>query len=353
MCLHDGSDFCYATTEAYSFCSLAYWEDTLYALATKHTGNAEHPYSAVLLAIQPDGSGITEIAVLSETEYIECCEMIAHRCALWIHICAAHEVASADTVLDKDMSIHFSRSDLYHYDLSTRELTWVTGSSENATYANYDQINNLTGAGDYVYFQQKGGRGSLLEKGVYRADIRTGVIEKLPLYDQLIQFTADAETIWYTRRANTPSAETAGKHELHIISASDGAETTALIPLCNELRTDGEYLYVLDNGRNYLRYTRDGTPCGTIPKPAPTDEGGLTNYAVANGMLWSIRKYAYHGENEVRFWYGIATEIAWVRAEEAFTEGAAATHFCTLYANENSRTWEEASKPRSVGVEIE
>lgn len=346
-CLHDGSSFCNATTQNYDFCSLAYCEGMLYALATKHTTDTEHPDRAMLLACQPDGSGITEIAEVSDYGAIENCEMIAHRGALWLYVVAANELASSDSVIDKGMAMHRNRCGLYHYDLRTRQLTWVTGSTPTATYCNTDTIKQLIGAGDYVYFLQTANGPYALHEGLYQVDIRTGVIRDTGAdTTYLFTYTACEDAVFYTRRAKEASEETKGEYEMYRISVADGTETSALVPR-------GDLVFAVDSDMIFMRLNQNlvcfdsegNEHPGQYDRHVYEGEHSM-HYGYADGEIWYFEQSQFNNRDDIGFWWGDMLEITKQPLSEAMFSAFRSdvpqppTEICTLYNITERKTWD-------------
>lgn len=332
-CLHDGSAFCNATSSAYSFHSLAYFDNMLYAVATKHTGSSEQPDQVMLLGCQPDGSGITELAVLSDFGAAFNCEMIAHRGALWIYAAAMRETPNADTLLEKDSVLLQSRYGLYHYDISARQLTWITGSTEDAVSCGADAVSDLQGAGDYVYFRQSAHAGSSLGEGLYQVDARTGVIRGISIRGGVFWgYIADEAHVYYLMKPYPASEETAKLAELHTLSLSDGTETVSMIPRSETglLASGGHIFRQILNQAAVSEYSPDGGICAYarcaeqfLPKQREGDEPIVISAGISSdGYLWYFCDQCFFGyhENgsELTVWDGRRLFLRRQRMTDAF-----------------------------------
>ena len=200
-CLHDGSEFCTATTKNYEIASEPVWLDGyVYLIALDKRELLKNPegctrFPAVLLRYSPDGTEITEAAQLrlSEHQYAIGAEIIAHRGQLWIS-CSYEEYWNT---YDANMQLTSSETkglwEMYCYEPESKKLTTLVSSGEaqkgyqtctiinggsgslNAPYAS-----DLKGIGDYVYFHKIkcDWRDPVKDAGIFHIDCRTGVITK-------------------------------------------------------------------------------------------------------------------------------------------------------------------------------
>ena len=92
-CLHDGNEFCTATTKNYlALCEPVWLDGYVYMVAASYTELNKNPdnctkYPTVLLRYSPDGTEVTELTQIhfSENPYSAYADMIAHRGQLWIN----------------------------------------------------------------------------------------------------------------------------------------------------------------------------------------------------------------------------------------------------------------------------
>lgn len=333
-CLHDGSAFCAATTPAYRIAALAYTDGMLYAAATKATGDAEKPYLAVLLAVQPDGSGTQELCVLSDRGEIGSCEMIAHRGALWVSVTVEWTTEVED--LRGTQYNNGACYALWHYEIAPRRLTWITGSAPEGHAYNRNVVADLQGAGDYVYFtQQWGGNGYLLEQGLYRVNAQTGVIEQLPQNpDQMFGYGVSGDLLCYVQKAAEASEETAGIWRMHICDLAAGTETECDVPRAvQRVFTDGSRIYV-DTGlpaKGLLCYDRSGVLQQSIPYTVPETDGESDDvyFALHDGKLQMIRVQHQYGINDDAVWDYDTVTLSAPPRDSAAADETAFVPYCT------------------------
>ena len=193
-CLHDGNEYCTATTYAYLRLSAPVWLDGyVYALAKKPYGKNLSPYaqyggdetagSVVILRYAPDGSEITEIAeVYPQTEEavtigFNGADLIAHRGQLWY--------AFRGQLVNHDS---FAASEFYNAGVFSPQDGTVTGllgddTTQSFSFSQKGAPMNLVGDGDYVYFKfdaaGKWNDANKLRTGIWRISCVTGGMEQV------------------------------------------------------------------------------------------------------------------------------------------------------------------------------
>ncbi len=186
-CLHDGSDFCEASTKGYADRSaLIPYGDALYALASKR--NDKGGYDAgYVLAYAPDGSGITELAhfdVHPKAELIG--DPILHRgCIFAIYKDYSYYGEETGDEFTGETKRQVSSGFVIRgYELASGKTAEIFRSMPGADEGKeYDVPNgSLLAAGDRIYFSYQFAKWPSPEpKGIYAINLVTGACEKLPL----------------------------------------------------------------------------------------------------------------------------------------------------------------------------
>ena len=137
-CLHDGSEFCTATTQNYF--ALSYpvvLDDAVYLVALDYREYLQNrdnctKYPTVLLRYAPDGTEVSEIArlYLSETPYHCYADLIAHRGQLWINCVYSEELIITDENLDYSNQHQRGKWEMYCFEPQTKKLTTLMTSGE-------------------------------------------------------------------------------------------------------------------------------------------------------------------------------------------------------------------------------
>ena len=293
-CLHDGSEFCVATTKNYEIISqYVYLDGYVYAVALDNIEANKNPESCtrfptVLLRYAPDGTEVTAIATLRESQYQSegygygnfVVEIIAHRGQLWINL----PYQELFTVKDSNMNIISGESrggyELYCYEPEPKKLTVLatTGEPQKDYYPKSSAM--MKGVGDYVYYHKVSGdwRDPVKNSGIYRIDCRTGVIEQVLNLkrDKSLYYTVSGNDIYYsfvtTSDFQDPTYTSFFKYNMKT------QETTELISFFDLAKTQADWL---DQEKTGYDYGRD----------ASID---FANMIAANGCLyipWCVNDY--------------------------------------------------------------
>jgi len=192
-CLHDGNEFCVATTSKYEqLVSFPVWfEGCLYTIAQK-----SEDQSVVLLRYEPDGSAITEMLTLytGDSTVYESemqAEIIAHRGYLWYTVSRNKFYVEEDPNLGTAGVEILCDYQLGAYDVNSGQTTVVLSADGQKQYYRYAYPVHLLGDGDWLYFsvyESSWGEKNELTTGIWRLSCLTGETEKL-LDTQLSQQT--------------------------------------------------------------------------------------------------------------------------------------------------------------------
>lgn len=269
-CLHDGNEFCVATTKNYEVISgYVYLDGYVYAVALDNIELNKNPegctkFPTVLLRYAPDGTEVTAIATLRESQYQSMgysysgmyVEMIAHRGQLWVYLPYNEQF----TVKDENMQIVEAESrggyEMYCYEPETKKVTVLatTGEPQKDYYPYTAGAPCMRGIGNYVYFHKVAGdwRDPVKSSGVYRIDCRTGLIEQvLNLKSEKSAFyTVSGDDIYYSFITTSNQSATDASFFKYDMKTQ---ETTELIPFFDLAKTKADWLDKEKTGYDFGR----------------------------------------------------------------------------------------------------
>ena len=277
-CLHDGNEYCTATTSAYVRLSAPVWLDGyVYALAKKPYGKNLSAYAAmggddtagsvVLLRYEPDGSEITEIAELrpKTEEYVtigmNSADLIAHRGQLWYSF-SGQMIDHQTTAVTEYYSMG-----VYSPQKNTAAALLTDEAPMTSSFGQRGAPINLVGDGDYVYFKyDAAGRwddGNKLRSGIWRISCVTGALEKAYTLDshnllerycvlgdkivmqyQVAQGTQNSVTVYGEIRVYSISAD----EEKVLLNTQEIADHPTLSSLC----ADDAHIYCSVNNALWI-----------------------------------------------------------------------------------------------------
>jgi hypothetical protein len=315
-CLHDGSDFCPATTSDYIFHRLLWHDGMLYAVAeTVHPtaqkdewGSTVTECQAVLLKIQPDGTGIEQLAVLDDRGEIFRSEIICHRGALWISGTVYQENYIGTDPVGIDPDRYSNYCGVWHYDLAKSELTTVISEPSNIGTS----VGNLQADGDSVYVYKYNEETTAeerrfssyvfsdpetlrLSEGLLQINAKNGVVTKLPMQVYRAQYTAaGGKLYWVTKQAADPKTGAEESYTLHTLDGE--TETTVRVPRALHYCTDGNYLIADVNGDTLMVCDMQGNMLRKEVFPGQFGNDGNNLYRIfsfdcADGKLYMTREW--------------------------------------------------------------
>ena len=249
-CRHDGNEFCVATNEKYSIDRVGMYGGRIFATAIETT-DTQHKFQ--LLSIALDGSALNEEVTYLTIEktgvmpamHVDKTQIYIHRNVAMIPVW----MIGADGT---ETTQYFGTAIV---NLDTKEVSYLDEepySTENT------EIAEITAYGDYFYYCRAGKKKTIL----YRYNIKDGTEEEHKL---LVGFKGnyaviDDDTIVYTKTNNKNlcvfhrrTGENEEKLDLKrwkVLWYQDGVANgydqgyEAI-----DLKTDGEYLYVVESGR--------------------------------------------------------------------------------------------------------
>lgn len=327
-CLHDGSDYCLATNADYTILRIIWYEDMLYAVANKQTHNEEKPGALVLLAYQPDGTGMRELATLDDRGTVDehrtsgNIELIAHRGALWVAGRIEERIFNGDEALGIDdwYEVH-SYYGIWHYEIAKSRLTVLASDESYHTHA----FTNLQADGDYVYVIKQSDEAVGIPRGLYRINAKTGeitlIMDHLEKMIRDFYMVSDGRLFWITK-AEEASPETKDIYILHTLS--DDIETVTDVPRGDQYFTDGQYLFIVTNRTKLVICDLDGNILKTQmfrSEERQTDfRSDASSFACADGILYYVRAEFYDEcVNDIISHYASISLADYLSGDENFT----------------------------------
>ena len=186
-CLHDGNEYCSATTKTYACSYMQYYNGNLYTVTTKYL-HPENRYSLmypdcensddcrqVLLRYSPDGTEITELADFG-------CGIGATACAInrgyvWCVVQIQEKGEDIENPITHNTQSFVSGGwQLWGYELATGKSVLVYDASGDPTVNHVNATpDELYAYGDYIYFERVGNDWSG-GQGLSRLSLLTGEV---------------------------------------------------------------------------------------------------------------------------------------------------------------------------------
>lgn len=189
-CRHDGNEFCVATNGRYEILSFQLYSGLLFAYAMEET---DTQYLFKLLAVELDGSGMNEVAMVKELEktgvdmQVNNCGMVIHRNTALFEV----NVTSTEAEKTRYYGVAFM-------DINTGEIFWL---DEEPFGKDNLEITEISGYGDWIYYCRKEGKKIWLHR--YHITEKTDEACKLLVgfdYDYVVQ---DEDTVLYLLKSGT------------------------------------------------------------------------------------------------------------------------------------------------------
>ena len=258
-CLHNGDDFCPASTNLYERSVLRYYDGALYAFALKRdrideNGLIYYGKDYYLLRYEPDGTGITELArfAFNNGEMGTLLAPVIHRgyvFGVFYHVTEEGE-AVENPITGNVMSNKTGGYVIAGYELATgKTVTIYSSLAESGSGYTYTAPDFLTAGGDYLYYSIPSyvGWPSENEGGIYSIDLRTGEHKKLALEGEYIEKICAAGDLllyrsektstvtWYFWNSKTGESTELSSFNTILTSNREGYLQNAV--------TDGTYIY--------------------------------------------------------------------------------------------------------------
>ena len=263
-CRHDGNEFCVATNEKYSIDRVGMYGGRIFATAIETT-DTQHKFQ--LLSIALDGSALNEEVTYLTIEktgvmpamHVDKTQIYIHRNVAMIPVWMIGADGTETTQLYGTAIVN----------LDTKEVTYLDEEPYSAGNA---EISEITAYGDYFYYCRAGKKKTIL----YRYNIKDGTEEEHKL---LVGFKGnyaviDDDTIVYTKTNNKNlcvfhrrTGENEEKLDLKrwkVLWYQDGVANgydqgyEAI-----DLKTDGEYLYVMEEEWRIQHEDEEYNPIGS------------------------------------------------------------------------------------------
>ena len=258
-CLHNGDDFCPASTNLYERSVLRYYDGALYAFALKRdrideNGLIYYGKDYYLLRYEPDGTGITELArfAFNNGEMGTLLAPVIHRgyvFGVFYHVTEEGE-AVENPITGNVMSNKTGGYVIAGYELASgKTVTIYSSLPESGSGYTYTAPEFLTAGGDYLYYSIPSyvGWPSENEGGIYSIDLRTGEHKKLALEGEYIEKICAAGDLllyrsektstvtWYFWNSKTGESTELSSFNTILTSNREGYLQNAV--------TDGTYIY--------------------------------------------------------------------------------------------------------------
>lgn len=255
-CLHEGSEFCTATTQNYQLCSEpAYLDGYVYVVALERQEVRQNPedcskFPTVLLRYSADGTEITPVAQLhiDEQDYQLQAELIVHRGQLWINCAYSQWIIAVDDAMEITDSQTYGGYEMFCYEPEVQKLTMLDSSGEwQKDYEPYRfwQKANMKGYGDYVYFLKRKAdwRDKTKGSGIFRIDCRTGLISQLVNIqsEKGYYYTFSSRHIYYTFHKNSNTV-----FHMYDLETGEDTEIFTLEKIVQSVKPDYVYDSSLD-----------------------------------------------------------------------------------------------------------
>ena len=287
-CLHDGNEYCEATTKQYNHSALTYWDGVLYAAATRLPGSDAGDRTktgAYLLAYAPDGTGLDIACDFGIDSAGIDCAPIVHRGYVWC--------VFSKQIFNTAGGTCRSGYVIVGYELATGKTVEVCSQMPEEGKENLAAPSALTAWGDkLIYTQMIGTWPSENTKGIFAVDLTTGKHEKLTrLYGGPIAVAGDQIFYW-----DSISSE----KNLMVYDLKTGESREGMRWRSNYFVSDGEHLiFVGMDPVNYDSkdpydavsiYDLDGKLLGSLKLPEHRYRGDIAVYGddiyvITNGAL--------------------------------------------------------------------
>lgn len=172
-CLHDGNEFCVATTDAYFPGELTEYNGFLYTIGSKSIDRENGIDHQVLLRYAPDGTSITEVYDFGEGD--GGCRPVFHRGYLWFFVQLRTYGEKVENPITHEQEI-FSNGgwQLWGYELASGKVVRMYDATEDPDVNHVNMTPyGLTAAGDYLYYYRYGDDNSG-NRGLSRLSLITG-----------------------------------------------------------------------------------------------------------------------------------------------------------------------------------
>ena len=192
-CLHDGNEYCTATTDRYAYSDLTMYDGYLYAVTTKYLKPEERrsfeyidqnpteqnaDCRQVLLRYAPDGTEITELCEFGTGEGTSRCTV--HRGYVWCIVQIQNVGEQIENPITHSITTFASGGwQIQGYELATGKTVCIYDAVGKADINHINQTpQGLYASGDYLYYNRNDGDWSG-SYGLYRLSLITGEEEKI------------------------------------------------------------------------------------------------------------------------------------------------------------------------------
>ena len=179
-CLHDGNEYCEATTAKYYRGKPLYYDGVLYCAARSTDEDDPENYRRCLLSYALDGTGITELAVFSKGE-ADPLDMIIHRGYVFCLYRVRNGALPSESEFDFNNPYKGTGYAIYAYEIATGKTTEVLSvmPKENNSNDCEEPPRFLSAGGDMLYFSSESAWPATYTVGLYGLNLRSGEVKAL------------------------------------------------------------------------------------------------------------------------------------------------------------------------------
>ena len=216
-CLHDGNEYCEATTGQYYHSGLVSYDGVIYAAATGiSTAESNWKTGAYLLSYAPDGTALDVLCDFGIDYAGVCCSPVIHRGYVWCIFQKTIPNEPLDPV--RGMINGFSSGYvIVGYEIATGKTVEVYSSMPEAgSGKSYQLPAAFTASGDRLYYLQVGGSWpSVNVKGIFSVDLVTGKHEHIITENYCSVFTVAGDKVYYRDPSDSNSTADLSVYDIH------------------------------------------------------------------------------------------------------------------------------------------
>ena len=301
-CLHNGSEYCEATTERFIHTELVSQDGVIYAAATgaQYGEKSNWKTGAYLLSYAPDGTGLDVLCDFGIDYAAICCAPVVHRGYVW----CIFEKTIPNVPIDPAKGLTGSSGYvIVGYEIATGKTVEVYSCMPEAgSNRDYQMPAALTASGDrLIYLQDGGAWPSVNVKGIFSVNLVTGKHEQLVTEKYCSQFTVAGDKIYYQRFSDTNSSSKLCVYDINT------RETETLIEKYTgmHIKADGEMLCMTQ--ADYSKEDPHYSVVFTDMQGNPLGEARVPDKRV-------VRRIAIYGDDVYVSTHGLLSEFPGTRA---------------------------------------
>lgn len=332
-CLHDGNEYCEATSNKYSRGTPMYYDGVLYAPARSTDGEHPKEQRICLLSYDLNGTGITELATFEKGD-ADPLGIIIHRGYVFcmFRVYAGGEMTAPDPTSGSYHPYQGSGYVIWGYEIATgktTELLRVMPKENNSK--GFEKVPDcFTAGGDYVYFGSSAAWPATYTTGFYGIDLRTGEVSRIL---NVTQAAPVGKRLIYR-------TESSGKTPVCIYDTETGDTQEYLNIPGGNFASDGTHIFVMGGDTRILIYDMEMNPLGTLD----ADDGyGFYDPVVKDGWLYLGRTFYSPGEQPAPDVL-LDTLLVRYRIDDILSGSAVCEKLCTIEHDERESELLKAAK---------